>query len=263
MGMARKVARAAKLSIKNPSLVGKGIKNLVLYGTRGVKEKTREEMVRTKGKEIVYSIFFDACSCKREWLKATIDSVCNQNFDKWELFVLYTQEQEEDIRKLQKSLLEELEKKNKSEEDECENKTAKKEMAEEIEEKKEYAIFYQKIQSKSQAADTINRLVTEKMQGTYALMLSGENQLREDALFEIYSKLDYYYVDAFYGDHIVIDDMGSRKAPVFKPDLSVDLLCGYMYTGKTIGYRKDVFMTLGGYQEEMEELRDYELFSKR
>ena len=66
MGMARKVAKAAKLSIKNPSLVGKGIKNLVLYGTRGVKEKTIEEMVQTNEEEIVYSIFFDACSCKGE-----------------------------------------------------------------------------------------------------------------------------------------------------------------------------------------------------
>ena len=46
MEMARKVAKAAKLSIKNPSLVGKGIKNLVLYGTRGVKEKTKEELVK-------------------------------------------------------------------------------------------------------------------------------------------------------------------------------------------------------------------------
>lgn len=263
MGMARKVAKAAKLSIKNPSLVGKGIKNLVLYGTRGMKEKTIEEMVQTNEEEIVYSIFFDACSCKGEWLEASIESVCNQTFEKWELFVLYTPEQEEDIKKVQKSLLEKLEKENKTEEEKEEEKTAAEEAVEEKEEeKKEYSIFYQKIPSKSQAADTINRLVTEKMQGTYALMLSGENQLREDALFEIYSKLDYYYVDAFYADHIVIDDMGSRKTPVLKPDLSVDLLCGYMYIGKTVGYRKDVFMTLGGYQEEKEELRDYELFFK-
>ena len=55
MGMARKVAKAAKLSIKNPSLVGKGIKNLVLYGTRGMKEKTIEEMVQTNEEEIVAS----------------------------------------------------------------------------------------------------------------------------------------------------------------------------------------------------------------
>lgn len=251
MGMARKAVRAAKLSIKNPKIAGKGIKNLILYGVKGVKEKTKEEIVKTKEEEIVYSVFFDACKCDKEWIEGAINSVCNQNFQRWELFVLYTEEQEQEIKKINEAIKNKKAEKNRQK---TYNKTEEK--------KHKYSINYQKVQDEVEVAVTINKLVQDNMKGIYALMLSGESQLREDALFEIYTKLDYYYVDAFYADHIILDEMGSRKTPVLKPDLSIDLLCGYMYTGKTIGYRKDVFKKLGGYQEEKEKFRDYELFFK-
>lgn len=92
--------------------------------------------------------------------------------------------------------------------------------------------------------------------GAYATFLDNDDEMAEDALFEVVSALQETRYDLVYSDEDKIDGNGKRCEPFFKPDWSPDLLLSHNYICHLAVYRRKL---LDGLREGFEGSQDYDL----
>ncbi len=97
-------------------------------------------------------------------------------------------------------------------------------------------------------------------QGAYLVILEPGVELSPDALHHLaVASQRQPAPDAIYSDEDQLDSTGQRVAPLFKPDWSPEYLLSAMYTGSLLAVRRDFFLEIGGFREEIAVERTYDL----
>jgi GT2 family glycosyltransferase len=96
--------------------------------------------------------------------------------------------------------------------------------------------------------------------GEYTVLLDHDDELSEDALFYVAKEIrDFPDTDMIYSDEDLIDEMGRRSHPKFKPDFSRDLFYSLNLITHISAYRTDILRTIGGFRVGLEGSQDYDL----
>ncbi len=92
--------------------------------------------------------------------------------------------------------------------------------------------------------------------GDYLAVLDQADRLAPDALHWLASKVPS---DLIYSDEDRLDASGNRTQPLFKPDWSPDLLLSCMYIGRVMAVSRTAWESVGGFRQEHERAREYDL----
>jgi len=96
--------------------------------------------------------------------------------------------------------------------------------------------------------------------GEFTVLLDHDDELSMDALFWVAQELnDHPDAMMIYSDEDLIDEMGARSGPKFKPDFSRDLFYSINLVTHLSAYRTSVLRKIGGFREGLEGSQDYDL----
>ncbi|MBW1955952.1 MAG: glycosyltransferase family 2 protein [Deltaproteobacteria bacterium] len=96
--------------------------------------------------------------------------------------------------------------------------------------------------------------------GEYVAFLDHDDEITEDALFEMAAAVNETGADLIYSDEDKIDPGGVHRNPFFKPDWSPDLLRCQNYICHFTAVRKRLFEKIGGFRSGYEGAQDHDLF---
>lgn len=100
----------------------------------------------------------------------------------------------------------------------------------------------------------------EKSKGEFIFLMDHDDLISEDCLYEVVKVLNKNKnIDIVYSDDDKITMEGKRYSPQFKPDFSPELLLSYMYFSHIFVIRKSVFDEVKGCREGYEGSQDYDL----
>ncbi|WP_271251631.1 glycosyltransferase family 2 protein [Pseudanabaena sp. Chao 1811] len=108
-------------------------------------------------------------------------------------------------------------------------------------------------------SDNFNNAI-EIANGEFISLIENGDLLTHDAIYQMVLELNKYpNADMIYSDEDKIDDQGYLKNPFFKPDWCPDSFLSRMYTGSLGIYRKQLILQIGGFREEFNEGKVYDL----
>lgn len=96
-------------------------------------------------------------------------------------------------------------------------------------------------------------------EGSFIALLDNDDELTKNALFEVVKAINERDADILYSDEDKVDINGVRKYPFHKPDWSPDLLRSQMYIGHLLVFKKDLFLSVGGFRKDFDGSQDYDL----
>ena len=164
------------------------------------------------------------------WLNDSIDSVKSQLYENWELYL---------AGKLSKVLNGTQIFKNNSNND---NRIKTKHITSE---QNQYKVL---------------NAVLNLTKGKYLGLLGNNDKLSVDALYENIKALnDDPELNLIYSDEDLIDISEKRQKPLFKPDFSPDFILSQNFLGNFCLIKKNVIKEIGGYREDYEGDRNYDL----
>lgn len=177
----------------------------------------------------VISIIMPVYNVEEKWLEKAIKSVQNQWYSKWELCICDDASTEEHVKKV-------LEK---------------------------FAAGDPRIKIKYRQHNggivkTTNDALTLAT-GAYIGFLDNDDELAENALYEVIKALQEAKYNLVYSDEDKLDENGKRCEPFFKPDWSPDLLLSQNYICHFAVYRKKILDKIGGLKEGYDGSQDYDL----
>ena len=114
------------------------------------------------------------------------------------------------------------------------------------------------MESNSGISEATNRGVAMSS-GHYVGLIDNDDQITQDALYEVVKAINNKKPDIIYSDEDKIDIYGERKAPFHKPDWSPDLLRSQMYIGHFLVFKKELFEAVKGFRKEFDGSQDYDL----
>jgi glycosyltransferase involved in cell wall biosynthesis len=95
--------------------------------------------------------------------------------------------------------------------------------------------------------------------GAYVALLDNDDELRENALYEVARAINEHRPDVIYSDEAKVDAHGSIKYPFLKPDWSPDLLRSQMYICHLLVFKKSLFNQAKGFDSRFDGSQDYDL----
>ncbi len=96
-------------------------------------------------------------------------------------------------------------------------------------------------------------------QGEFVALLDHDDELTPDALAAVAFELDAHpETDLLYTDQDKKDAGGRRTEPFFKPDWSPEYLRGVMYVGHLLVVRRQLLERVGGFDPRFDGVQDYE-----
>jgi GT2 family glycosyltransferase len=95
--------------------------------------------------------------------------------------------------------------------------------------------------------------------GSFVCCVDHDDLLTEDALSCTLEKLEEGY-DAVYSDSDKVDEHGVASEPFHKPAWSPEFFRGVMYVGHLLTFRRDLAMTVGGFDTRFDGVQDFEFF---
>ena len=95
--------------------------------------------------------------------------------------------------------------------------------------------------------------------GEYIGLLDNDDELEEDALYQVVKCINATQADLIYSDEDFIDVYGEYESPHFKPDYSPDLLLSHNYMTHFSVFKKKHFEELGGFRSQFDGAQDYDL----
>ncbi len=243
MAKLRKVAQAVKTCVKEPKYIKKGINYVYQNGLSGLKGKigstiNTDEPVPVQMQEdsspdkkynsnIKFSIVMPVYNVEIKWLEKAIQSVKNQNYVNWELCIA----------------------------DDCSTKKEVREYLSKIHEDKIKIVLLEKNGGISVASNEAAKLAT----GDYIVLMDNDDEITYDALYEFLRAVKEKNADVIYSDQNIIDVNGVGREPLHKPDWSPELFLSQMYLGHLVGFRRELFIEVGGFRSEFNGSQDYDL----
>ncbi len=100
------------------------------------------------------------------------------------------------------------------------------------------------------------------VKGQYIGFLDHDDELTNEALYEVFKAIDEYSPDVLYSDEAIIDSRGKTIAAHFKPDFSTDLLLSHNYITHMLVINKSLFNEIGGFNSKYDGAQDYDLILK-
>ena len=164
--------------------------------------QTTEEAARRFTYRPVVSVLMQVGECSRQTLERAIASVHRQSWPEWELCI-------------------------------CDDASAEPWMKDFLDRQAESdaRIRYVRSADRMGPASSLNRAGILSS-GEYLATLDPHDTLSANALFQAVECLQTQRFDLLYGDEDHLDDSGLRRAPVFKPGWSPELLTSSMYLGR-------------------------------
>lgn len=105
-----------------------------------------------------------------------------------------------------------------------------------------------------------SNLILEKAQGEYIALLDHDDTLSPDALYENVRVLNEKPYDFIYSDKDKIDEKGNRFDPLFKPQLSPEMLLNVNYLTHLNVMRTELVRKIGGWDPDTDGAQDWDLF---
>jgi len=163
-------------------------------------------------------------------LRATIQSVVNQTYDKWELCLVDGHSEGPGVKEVL-------------------NKWAR------IDKRVRTKFLNQNLGISGNSNEAL-----AMANGDFVALLDHDDLLAPFALFEVVKFLNKTSdCDMVYSDEDQIDSDGKRHTYFFKPDWSPDLLQCLMYTGHLSVYRRELIQSLDGFRSAFDLSQDYDL----
>ncbi|MCQ2016300.1 glycosyltransferase [Clostridium butyricum] len=242
------------LLIKNPKLLSKGLAELKKSGISGLKNKIKSKELTTNTsieyinsesfnnkllpKDIEdkikaftikpkFSIIMPVYNVDVKWLEKAIASVTEQTYPYWEICIA----------------------------DDCSTKKETIEYLEKVKCEKIKVITMEQNGGISKASNSAVKI----SEGEYLVLMDNDDEIREEALFEIANAINEFNPDVLYSDEDKISTDGVRRFPFMKPDWSPDLLYSQMYICHLLTIKKNIFEQVGGFRSEFDGSQDYDL----
>ncbi len=176
------------------------------------------------------SVVMPVYNVDEKWLRLCIESVTNQLYENWEFCIADDCSPSPHIRRI----LEEYQTKD----------------------SRFKIVFRTENGHISNASNSALELAT----GEFITLLDHDDELTEDALFEVVQQLNQTpKADFIYSDQDKIDENGRRSEPVFKPDWNPQLFYSMNFTNHLSVYRTEIFRKIGGFRIGFEGSQDYDL----
>lgn len=177
----------------------------------------------------IISIVLPVYNSDEIFLRKAIFSVINQSYENWELCII----DDKSTKKIIKKILNEF-----------------------TERDQRIKVAFQK---ENGGISIATNKAVEMATGEFIGFLDHDDEMEQDALFEIVSELNRgNKLDFIYSDDDKVDENGFRYDPQFKPDWSPELLLSYCYVSHFRVVRKSLFVSLGGFKKEFDGSQDYE-----
>jgi O-antigen biosynthesis protein len=117
-----------------------------------------------------------------------------------------------------------------------------------------------KFLDRNQGIAVASNAAIKMTEGEYVALLDHDDEITEDALFEVVKAINAKDPDLIYSDEDKIDRHGHRIKPFFKPDWSPDLLRSQNYICHFAVIRKALLDSISGFRQGFEGAQDYDLF---
>jgi O-antigen biosynthesis protein len=177
----------------------------------------------------VISIVMPVYNVDEKWLVKAVESVRKQWYGKFELCICDDASTNEDVKKVL----------NKYKDQDARIKV----------------VFRQHNGGIVKASNDALKLAT----GGYVAFLDNDDELTQNALYEVVNALQETKYDLVYSDEDKIDLEGGRSEPFFKPDWSPDLLLSHNYICHFAVYRRKIINEIEGLREGYDGSQDYDL----
>jgi glycosyltransferase involved in cell wall biosynthesis len=188
----------------------------------------REEAALLRERPLV-SVLVPVYNTPEPVLRAMVESVLAQTYDRWELILVDGASPRAEVR------------------------TTLRELA-----TRDERIVLRLLDANAGIAGNTNAAL-EAARGEFIALLDHDDLLAPEALFENVALLNAHPdTDAIYSDQDKVDEMGRRFEPFFKPDWSPELFRGVMYVGHLLCVRRSTALAAGGFLAEFDGVQDYE-----
>lgn len=243
------------LVIKNPNFILKGILEVKRSGISGLRSKIKgkknaidgssnyanqqvklqqelsPEIVKNEIEKFdakpIFSIIMPVYNVEKRWIEKAIQSITNQTYEYWELCIV----------------------------DDCSTKLETIEYIEAIKNTKIKVLRLQENKGISEASNIASKMAI----GEYLILMDNDDEIREEALYEVAKAINELNPDILYSDEDKITIDGTRRFPFFKPDWSPDLLYSQMYICHLLTIKKEIFDKVGGFRTDFNGSQDYDL----
>jgi len=193
-------------------------------------ESQRRASKSLKYKPLI-SIIVPTYNTPAKLLKACIESVVSQSYEKWEMIIIDDCSKTEKTREIIKAYQQE--------------------------DSRIKSIFNDK---NLHIAETTNKGIN-LAQGQYIGLLDHDDVLYPHALFSVAVALNEHKHDFIYSDEDKISENGkNRSNPFFKPDWSPDFLRSINYITHFAVLKKELITSIGGLRAEYDGAQDWDLF---
>lgn len=202
--------------------------------------------------EPTFSILVPVYMTPEFFLRAMIESVCNQTYGKWQLCIVDGSQgnKTEDV------YIED--------EPNTDSETYKKIYRLETEKivheymDKDSRIDYVILEENLGISENTNKAL-EMACGDYIVLLDHDDVLTDDALFHMASALQEERYDALYSDEDKMSEDGIKYSdPALKPDFSLDLLRAHNYITHLFVAKRELAIKVGGFRKEYDGAQDYD-----
>lgn len=232
-----------KLGLARPNKLasaGSAVKYAAKYGLVGLRHRIRTEIYANRAEDFVpdddpsskhgsisFSILMPTYNVDIKWLSKAVESVYAQSYDNWELCIV----------------------------DDCSDSSELRSYLSSIQDDRVHVSFLEANGGISAASNA----AASQAKGDYLVLLDNDDELKSNALFELYLRITASHADIVYSDHEVIDGEGNRLSTLFKPDWSPDLMLCQMYMGHLIAFKRFLFNEVGGFRKAYDGSQDYDL----
>ncbi len=188
------------------------------------------EDYRKQSYEPLISVVIPVYNVKEVHLRACIDSICNQTYPNWELYLI----------------------------DDCSTWEGVREVLKTYEDNSKIIVIYRKENGHISKATNDGIFVAK---GEFIAFMDCDDVIETNALAEmVYYLNENPETDFVYSDEDKVSDDGTYyHNPFFKPDWSPDTMFSMMYTNHLAMYKRDIVCKVGGLRTEYNGSQDYDL----
>lgn len=230
MGKIKKIVKLLILCVRKPKTFIKGISYFIHHGPRefinNMKSRSNDERLLAT-ESIRFSIVMPVYKVDVIWLDKALRSIEDQTYKNWELCIADDFSQDDHIKAY------------------LDSKKSDKIKVLYLEENKGISI----------ASNAAAGLAT----GDYILLMDNDDWIAPTALEEFYNEVMKSNADIIYSDHDIINEFDQHSNPLLKPDWSYDLFLSQMYLGHLLGFKKDLFFMVNGFDSTYNGAQDYDL----